>query len=93
MTDIAQMKWLDEYKTTNDKKALIAKVGAMTPHVDTGKQEGKSRQTEYRSGVKTAGLTPTSSVAEGWIYNSTQAADASAALCVHARVLAYILVR
>ena len=26
MTDIAQMKWLDEYKTTNDKKALVAKV-------------------------------------------------------------------
>lgn len=26
MTDIAQMKWLDEYKTSSDKKALVAKV-------------------------------------------------------------------
>ncbi|CAM9271580.1 unnamed protein product, partial [Laminaria digitata] len=28
MTDVAQMKWLDEYKTTNDKKALVSKVFA-----------------------------------------------------------------
>ena len=26
MTDIAQMKWFKEFDTTNDKKALIAKV-------------------------------------------------------------------
>lgn len=29
MTGIAQMKWLDDFKTTNDKKGLIAKVAIM----------------------------------------------------------------
>ena len=29
MTDTAAMKWLEEYKTTSDKKALITRVSAM----------------------------------------------------------------